>query len=98
MIYILTFAQSFRIKGRSRPLALSIFPKGSEEMKVKFTLSNGQAFTTRLTYGFESTSDLADHLSRMLGEDTDNSVVNIETKNGVFLARPTNIVSIVIRG
>ena len=62
-------------------------------MKVKFTLNNGQAFTTRITYGFESTSDLADHLSRALGQATSDSVVKIETKNRVFLARPTDIVS-----
>lgn len=67
-------------------------------MKIKFTLSNGQVFTTRIIYGFESTSDLVDHLSRVLGQATSDSVVNIETKNGVFLARPTDIVSIVVRG
>ena len=87
MIYNISFCSKFWLRAEVA-LALSIFPKGSEEMKVKFTLNNGQAFTTRITYGFESTSDLADHLSRALGQATSDSVVNIETKNRVFLARP----------
>lgn len=66
-------------------------------MKVKFTLSNGQEFTTRITYGFESTRDLVDHLSRILGEATDNSVVELKTEDGVFLVRPTDIMSVEIR-
>lgn len=66
-------------------------------MKVKFTLSNGQEFTTRIIYGFESTRDLVDHLSRILGEATDNSVVELKTEDGVFLVRPTDIMSVEIR-
>ena len=76
---------------------MSIFLKGSEEMKVKFTLSNGQSFATKITYGFKDTRDLVENLSRMLGEATDKSVVELETEDGMFLVRPTDIVSVEIR-
>lgn len=66
-------------------------------MKVKFTLSNGRSFATKITYVFEDTRDLVEHLSRMLGEATDNSVVELKTEDGVFLVRPTDIVSVEIR-
>ncbi|AJA06853.1 hypothetical protein TM7x_02450 [Candidatus Nanosynbacter lyticus] len=56
-------------------------------MKVKFTLSNGQSFATKITYGFKDTRDLVENLSRMLGEATDKSVVELETEDGMFLGQ-----------
>lgn len=62
-------------------------------MKVEINIRGGRVITTK----FEADlSDLVDHLSRILGEATDDSVVELKTEDGVFLVRPTDIVSVEI--
>ena len=64
-------------------------------MKVKFTLRNGQTITTS---SFENDpEDLEDFLSGALGGSGEPSVFNIEAKDGIFLFRTTDVVSIKIQ-
>lgn len=63
-------------------------------MKVKFTLRDGQTITTE----FESNlGDLEDSLSRALGETDSTSVATLKAKDGIFLVRMTDVMSINIQ-
>ena len=65
-------------------------------MDITLTLRSGQTVTTKI--GFADLSEMADSLSRALGEGADTYVVILETEGGgVFLVRPTDVVSVEIR-
>lgn len=64
-------------------------------MKVKFTLRNGQTITTS---SFENDpEDSEDFLHGALGGSGEPSVFTIEAKDGIFLFRTSDIMSINIQ-
>ena len=63
-------------------------------MKVKFTLRDRQTITTELEGNL---GDLEDSLSRALGETDSTSVATLKAKDGIFLVRMTDVVSINIQ-
>lgn len=63
-------------------------------MKVKFTLRDSQTITTELEGNL---GDLEDSLSRALGETDSTSVATLKAKDGIFLVRMTDVVSINIQ-
>ena len=91
MIYILTSAQSF-VLGRKSPFSFELhLLRGGEKMKVKFVLRDGQTITTN---SFKN--GLEDYLYRALGEADSTSVATLKAKDGIFLVRMTDVVSIKI--
>ncbi len=62
-------------------------------MEVKFNLRDGQTITTEFE---DNLGDLEDFLSRSLGETDSTSVATLKAKDGIFLVRMTDVVSIKI--
>ena len=66
-------------------------------MKVKFTLRDSQTITAKFEDDLYNNGDLEDFLSRALGEADSTSVVTLKAKDGIFLVRMTDVVSINIQ-
>ena len=62
-------------------------------MEVKFNLRDGQTITAEFE---DDLGDLEDFLSRALGEADSTSVATLKAKDGIFLVRMTDVVSIKI--
>jgi hypothetical protein len=63
-------------------------------MEVKFNLRDGQTITAEFE---DDLGDLEDFLSRALGEADSTSVATLKAKDGIFLVRMTDVVSIKIQ-
>lgn len=63
-------------------------------MEVKFNLRDGQTITAEFE---DNLGDLEDFLSRALGEADSTSVATLKAKDGIFLVRMTDVVSIKIQ-
>ncbi len=62
-------------------------------MEVKFNLRDGQTITAEFE---DDLGDLEDFFSRALGEADSTSVATLKAKEGIFLVRMTDVVSIKI--
>jgi len=62
-------------------------------MEVKFNLRDDQTITAEFE---DDLGDLEDFLSRALGEADSTSVATLKAKDGIFLVRMTDVVSIKI--
>lgn len=62
-------------------------------MEVKFNLRDGQTITAEFE---DDLGDLEDFLSRALGEADSTYVATLKAKDGIFLVRMTDVVSIKI--
>ena len=65
-------------------------------MEVKFNLRDGQTITTKFEDDLYNDGDLENFLSRALREADSTSVATLKTKDGIFLVRMTDVVSIKI--
>lgn len=65
-------------------------------MEVKFNLRDGQTITTKFEDDLYNDGDLEDLLSRALKEADSTSVATLKAKDGIFLVRMTDVVSIKI--
>ena len=65
-------------------------------MEVKFNLRDGQTITTKFEDDLYNNGDLKNILSRALGEADSTSVATLKAKDGIFLVRMTDVVSIKI--
>jgi len=65
-------------------------------MEVKFNLRDGQTITAKFEDDLYNNGDLEDLLSRALGEADSTSVATLKAKDGIFLVRMTDVVSIKI--
>ena len=65
-------------------------------MEVKFNLRDGQTITAKFEDDLYNNGDLEDILSRTLGEADSTSVATLKAKDGIFLVRMTDVVSIKI--
>lgn len=63
-------------------------------MEVKFNLRDGQTITAEFE---DNLGDLEDFFSRALGEADSTSVATLKAKDGIFLVRMTDVVSIKIQ-
>ena len=66
-------------------------------MEVKFNLRDGQTITTKFEDDLYNNGDLEDFLSRALGEADSTSVATLKAKDGIFLVRMTDVMSINIQ-
>ena len=62
-------------------------------MEVKFNIRDGQTITAEFE---DNLGDLEDFFSRALGEADSTSVATLKAKDGIFLVRMTDVVSIKI--
>ena len=65
-------------------------------MEVKFNLRDGQTITTKFEDDLYNDGDLEDFLFRALREADSTSVATLKAKDGIFLVRMTDVVSIKI--
>ena len=65
-------------------------------MEVKFNLRDGQTITTRFEDDLYNDGDLEKILSRALGKSDSTAVATLKVKDGIFLVRMTDVVSIKI--
>ena len=65
-------------------------------MEVKFNLRDGQTITAKFEDDLYNDGDLEDILSRALREAGSTSVATLKAKDGIFLVRMTDVVSIKI--
>lgn len=65
-------------------------------MEVKFNLRDGQTITTKFEDDLYNNGDLEDFLYRALREADSTSVATLKVKDGIFLVRMTDVVSIKI--
>lgn len=63
-------------------------------MEVKFNIRDGQTITAEFE---DNLGDLEDFFSRALGEADSTSVATLKAKDGIFLVRMTDVVSIKIQ-
>ena len=65
-------------------------------MEVKCNLRDGQTITAKFEDDLYNDGDLEDLLSRALKEADSTSVATLKAKDGIFLVRMTDVVSIKI--